>query len=71
MNITKVTKMEQTGLALVIVVVTIAREHEVMVLQELTAKVTTNPNKKYYKLNWIYLYVFEKYVIIKVEQLKN
>lgn len=46
MNTVKVMKMEQTDPVPDIAAATIALEHEVMVLLELTAKVTTNPNKK-------------------------
>lgn len=49
-------KMEQTGLAHAIVAVIIAPELEVMVPQELTAKVTTNLNKKYCRLDLISLF---------------
>lgn len=46
MTTTKATKMEQTDPVLAIVAAIIAHEQEVMVLRELIAKVTTNPNKK-------------------------
>jgi len=46
MNITKVMKMEQIDPVLAIAAAIIVLEQEVMVLQEPTAKVTTNPNKK-------------------------
>lgn len=46
MNITKVMKMEQIDPVLAIVAAIIVLEREVMVLQEPTAKVTMNPNKK-------------------------
>lgn len=46
MNTTKAMKMEPTDPVLAIVAAIIAHEQEVMVLQELIAKVTTNPNKK-------------------------
>jgi hypothetical protein len=46
MNITKVMKMEQIDPVLAIAAAIIVLEREVMVLQEPTAKVTMNPNKK-------------------------
>lgn len=46
MNIIKAMKMEQTDPVLATAVVIIDPEHEVMALQEPTAKVTTNPNKR-------------------------
>lgn len=46
MNSTKVTKMEQIDPVLATVAAIIVPEQEVMVHQEPTAKVTTNPNKK-------------------------
>lgn len=46
MIITKVMKMEEIDHVPVIAAAIIALGHEVMVHQELTAKVTMNPNKK-------------------------
>jgi len=46
MNITKVMKMEQIDPVLATAAAIIVLGQEVMVLQEPTAKVTTNPSKK-------------------------
>jgi len=46
MNIIKVMKMERIDPVLATAAAIIVLEQEVMVLQEPTAKVTTNPNKK-------------------------
>lgn len=46
MNIIKVMKMERIDLVLATAAAIIVLEEEMMVLQEPTAQVTTNPNKK-------------------------
>jgi hypothetical protein len=62
MNTTKAMKMEQIDPVLAIVVVTTVPEHEAMALQELTAKVTTNPNKRILEVkrwNWMIVAVLK------------
>jgi len=68
MNITKVMKMEQIDPVLVTAAAIIVLGQEVMVLQEPTAKVTTNPNKKYYLHNFLskYYKMFKINNMIKV-----